>query len=270
MSKTIAVSGGFDPLHAGHLSLFRAARELAGLLDVIVDSDEFVARKRPPLMPQLQRAEVVGNCRLVDGVHLADGADACSALGWVRPDLYGVGPDHADLDFPEREVCKRLGIEVRVVHHARPDVHSRDLLARAAKPRWVNPPVTVDGLVERGGRLLVIRRGPACEAGVGLLDLPGGFLEENENLENCLWRECKEEVGTGVIVTGYVSSTSGTLPDGRPFVNVILAAQPFDSWMPCPTPEASDILWCDRMPEGAWFSECCRLAAQAWFRGRGR
>ncbi len=267
MTRTIAVSGGFDPLHVGHISLFEAAAQKATHLAVLVESDEWVARKHPPTLPQADRVKLLRAIRTVDYVVPLPPSGEWPAAEEFEIDLYGVGPDHADLDFPEREECEDRGIPIVVLEHGRAEVHSRDLLARAAKPRWVNPPVTVDGLITRYGKLLVTRRGPGCDAGVGMLDLPGGFLEEGESLEGCLMRECAEEVGREVYFLEYERSSHGILPDGRSFLNVILRGVMHDD--PIPTAEVSEILWCDRMPNGAWFSECCRKAAWGWFARRG-
>ena len=58
---------------------------------------------------------------------------------------------------------------------------------------WANPAPAVQALVERDGRLLLGRR--AFDPSVGLWDLPGGFLEENEHPLDALVRELREETG---------------------------------------------------------------------------
>jgi cytidyltransferase-like protein len=267
---TVAVSGGFDPLHPGHLSFLERAAQCACRLAVLVDSDEFIAAKRgrPPLMPQADRAKVLRGLRVVDDVVLLPPDGAWPAQEEFQVDLYAVGPDHADMDFPEYEECQARGVEVVALDHPLAHVHSRDLLAEWSRPRWVNPPVTVDGLVSRwGAELLVCRRGLAA-GGEGLLDLPGGFLEPGETLEECLRRECREELGVGVWGLVYRGSQVAYARDGRQVINAVfdcrLDAEPGTSG------EVAECLWCDAMPEGEWYSECCRNAAEGWFRERGR
>jgi ADP-ribose pyrophosphatase YjhB (NUDIX family) len=58
---------------------------------------------------------------------------------------------------------------------------------------WANSAPAVQGLLERDGRLLLARR--AIEPGVGLWDIPGGFLEEGEEALDGLRREFAEETG---------------------------------------------------------------------------
>ena len=66
---TVLVTGGFDPLHSGHLSYFRAARELGDYLVVGVNSDEWLAHKKgKPFMPLHERIEVVKHLWMVDEV----------------------------------------------------------------------------------------------------------------------------------------------------------------------------------------------------------
>ena len=50
--KVSIVSGGFDPVHVGHLELFQKARDLSDALWVIVNSDDFLTNKKgEPFMP---------------------------------------------------------------------------------------------------------------------------------------------------------------------------------------------------------------------------
>lgn len=114
-SKTIAVvSGGFDPLHAEHIRLFIEAKKLADKLIVIVDSDLFVSRKHRVLLPQDQRAFIIGEIGVVDFVVKAIDEDVCNELESIAPDFYVTGSDHKDSDFPEFDVCREIG--TKIVH----------------------------------------------------------------------------------------------------------------------------------------------------------
>ena len=46
MSKICIVSGGFDPVHSGHINLMLAARELGDQLIVLLNSDAWLSRKK--------------------------------------------------------------------------------------------------------------------------------------------------------------------------------------------------------------------------------
>ena len=62
--KVSIVSGGFDPVHVGHLELFQKARDLSDALWVIVNSDDFLTNKKgEPFMPFDERATILSNCK---------------------------------------------------------------------------------------------------------------------------------------------------------------------------------------------------------------
>lgn len=69
MAKVVLVTGGFDPLHSGHIEYFKAARELGDELWVGLNSDEWLARKKGRhFMPWNERASIVKNLSMVDRV----------------------------------------------------------------------------------------------------------------------------------------------------------------------------------------------------------
>jgi len=56
----VVVSGGFDPLHSGHLKLFKEAKQYGDRLCVIVNSDEWLTKKKGrPFMPFEERANII-------------------------------------------------------------------------------------------------------------------------------------------------------------------------------------------------------------------
>ena len=69
MSKVVLVTGGFDPLHSGHIEYFKAARELGDHLVVGINSDGWLTRKKGrPFMPFEERAAIVKELACVDEV----------------------------------------------------------------------------------------------------------------------------------------------------------------------------------------------------------
>jgi D-beta-D-heptose 7-phosphate kinase/D-beta-D-heptose 1-phosphate adenosyltransferase len=69
MKKIVLVTGGFDPLHSGHISYLKAAKQLGDMLIVGVNSDEWLIRKKgAAFMPYSERAEIIRNLVSVDCV----------------------------------------------------------------------------------------------------------------------------------------------------------------------------------------------------------
>jgi cytidyltransferase-like protein len=82
--RVVIVTGGFDPLHSGHIAYFKAAKELGDILCVGVNSDEWLGRKKgKSFMPFEERKAIVEN---IKGVGMAFGFndDDGSAVEAIR------------------------------------------------------------------------------------------------------------------------------------------------------------------------------------------
>jgi len=80
--KVIIVSGGFDPIHSGHISYLKAAKKLADHLVVAVNSDAWLVKKKgKAFMPFIERKEIIENLRSVDQVIDFPDDDLGSAIG---------------------------------------------------------------------------------------------------------------------------------------------------------------------------------------------
>ena len=67
--ESVAVSGGFDPIHVGHLRMFKEASELAPKLIVIVNNDNFLIEKKGYVfMPSTERLEIIEGFGVVDRI----------------------------------------------------------------------------------------------------------------------------------------------------------------------------------------------------------
>jgi len=67
--KIIIVSGGFDPIHSGHIAYFKAARELGDKLVVALNSDDWLVNKKGKyFMPFIERKAIIENLKSVDSV----------------------------------------------------------------------------------------------------------------------------------------------------------------------------------------------------------
>ena len=119
-SKMVAVSGGFDPIHIGHVRMFKEARALGDRLVVILNNDNWlVAKKGFAFMPETERAEIIREFPFVDEViitgHTAHDPDrsVCRELAALRPQIFANGGDRKQIeDIPEAAVCAEYGIEM--------------------------------------------------------------------------------------------------------------------------------------------------------------
>jgi cytidyltransferase-like protein len=113
--KIVAVSGGFDPIHIGHIRMIREASKL-GKLVVILNNDAFLTRKKGrPFMPLEERKEILENIKGVDSVFVSIDEDDSvrKSLEAIRPDIFANGGDRKDeSEIREAEICKQLGIEM--------------------------------------------------------------------------------------------------------------------------------------------------------------
>ena len=110
----IAVSGGFDPVHIGHIRMIQDASRYGDVM-VIINSDDWLQRKKGYVfMPWEQRAEIMGNIKGVSLVTAVDDIDGtvCDALRRHKPDAFANGGDRKDKNTPEMDVCEKLGIQM--------------------------------------------------------------------------------------------------------------------------------------------------------------
>jgi cytidyltransferase-like protein len=113
MNTIVVVSGGFDPIHSGHIRLIKAARTLGDQLIVGINSDEWLARKKGrAFMPWTERLAVMNNLRPVDEVYTFDDEDGTARhlLQQVRahyPEariIFANGGDRTQENIPEMSV----------------------------------------------------------------------------------------------------------------------------------------------------------------------
>jgi len=113
-------SGGFDPLHVGHLRCILGTVELAkkngGYVVIMVNGDGFLKRKKgKPFMNQEERAEIISGIRGVDAAVIWDDGTqtVVGAVDKIKPDFFTKGGDRAKPeDIAEWEVCRKVGCEV--------------------------------------------------------------------------------------------------------------------------------------------------------------
>ena len=94
--KFVVVTGGFDPIHSGHIDYIREAATLGDVLIVGVNSDEWLTRKKgKPFMNWEERTTVVNALRYVDFVLKFNDDDdsACSLLEDLKKSWIGKGDE---------------------------------------------------------------------------------------------------------------------------------------------------------------------------------
>ncbi len=111
----VAVSGGFDPIHIGHIRMFQAAKALGDQLVVILNNDHWLFKKKHfVFMPALERQELIASIRYVDRVilshHTPDSTDmsVTQALAALRPNIFLNGGDRTEENIPEIAICHAI------------------------------------------------------------------------------------------------------------------------------------------------------------------
>ena len=109
----VLVTGGFDPLHSGHIAYFKAASTLGDMLIVGLNSDEWLQRKKGrAFMPWNERLRVVNNLSMVNEVYTFDDDDGSARhfIQQVRAHyphahlIFANGGDRTATNIPEMSV----------------------------------------------------------------------------------------------------------------------------------------------------------------------
>ncbi|MDO8620429.1 MAG: adenylyltransferase/cytidyltransferase family protein [bacterium] len=123
--KVVAVSGGFDPIHIGHVRLINEAKKLGDKLVVILNNDNWLLKKKGfTFMSEADRKEILESLHGVDEVilssHVENDPDRsiCRELKKICPDIFANGGDRTVSDAknptsslnPEADLCEALGI----------------------------------------------------------------------------------------------------------------------------------------------------------------
>jgi cytidyltransferase-like protein len=113
MKRIVLVTGGFDPLHSGHISYLKAAKQLGDILIVGVNSDNWLTRKKGrPFLPATERVTIIENLSMVDNCILFNDDDdsAIEALNNVKmlypkdKIIFANGGDRTAANIPEMAV----------------------------------------------------------------------------------------------------------------------------------------------------------------------
>jgi cytidyltransferase-like protein len=114
--RIVVTSGGFDPIHPGHISLLQESAQYGSVV-AVVNGDGFLrAKKGRPFQDLRTRCLIVSAIRGVDYVvpfEIEGDLTVNEALRRIRPTVFTKGGDRVDAEtIPEWDTCKELGIEV--------------------------------------------------------------------------------------------------------------------------------------------------------------
>lgn len=117
--KIVAISGGMDPVHIGHIRMIQEAKQLGDKLIVILNNDNWLKKKKGyAFMPEGERKEIIEFIKGVDEVVLTAHPEnpkdmsVSEDLRRIHPDIFANGGDRKPHNTPEDIVCKELGIEM--------------------------------------------------------------------------------------------------------------------------------------------------------------
>ncbi len=120
----VAVSGGFDPIHIGHIRLLKEAKKMGDKLVVILNNDNWLQNKKTQVfMHQNERKEILEAIEEVDEVilshhpHNPKDMSVSRELAKIKPDIFVKGGDLKKKNsVPEADVCKKIGC--KIIFHA--------------------------------------------------------------------------------------------------------------------------------------------------------
>jgi len=111
--KIVVCTGGFDPVHSGHVSYIRESAQLGDRLLVGINSDAWLERKKGrAFMPLAERRAIIGSMRDVDATMVFDDSDgsACALLSELKASysyatiIFANGGDRTENNIPEMSV----------------------------------------------------------------------------------------------------------------------------------------------------------------------
>ncbi len=138
--RAVFTNGCFDLLHLGHVRYLQATRALGDFLILGLNSDESTRRLKGegrPLVPQMERAEILAALTCIDYVTIFGETTASSLVSLLRPAIYVKGGDYAGAQsdaadmsrLPEAKVVQEYGGTVRLVSYL-PGHSTTELIAK--------------------------------------------------------------------------------------------------------------------------------------------
>ncbi|MGG6265017.1 adenylyltransferase/cytidyltransferase family protein [Leptolyngbya sp. AN03gr2] len=117
----VLTNGCFDLLHCGHVRYLNSARKLGRSLVIGLNSDDSIRMIKPdripprPIIPEIERAEVLAALKSVDGVVIFSEKTACELVEALHPEIYAKGGDYNLQTLPEASIVHSYGGQVRLI-----------------------------------------------------------------------------------------------------------------------------------------------------------
>jgi len=134
LGTIVCTSGGFDPIHPGHLSCIADSVQFGDTVIVIVNGDNFLTKKKGKPFQDLEtRCRIVSHIRGVDFVipfEIEHDQTVREALRQLKPHVFTKGGDRCSPEtIPEWDICQELNIKVETGIGAPKNWSSSEFLA---------------------------------------------------------------------------------------------------------------------------------------------
>lgn len=185
MSRSIIVlSGGFDPLHEGHIAMFDAASASYDVVYVGLNSDEWLTRKKgKPFMTFKTRWSILKSLTQIDYIAAFDDSDDSAIdllkrlLDWNRPGdsiTFGNGGDKANSNYPEYDFCIKNNIKINDTLGGSHKINSSSALLK----NW-----NIESMIRDWGQWKVLHSYPPETKIKELIVTPGASLSWQQHLQ---------------------------------------------------------------------------------------
>jgi len=135
LGRIVCTSGGYDPVHPGHLSCIAASRQFGDTVVVVVNGDGFLTRKKGKPFQDLEtRCRIMSYARGADVIvpfEIENDQTVREALRRIKPHVFTKGGDRCSPEtIPEWDICQELGITVETGIGEPKNWSSSDFLAK--------------------------------------------------------------------------------------------------------------------------------------------